>query len=477
METTSSKYDFCYVLTHGFAVRFILQTGLIKKLTQCGYTVAVIMPDAKSVNAELLKRRDKADIFEYNMPPGNKERFMKSFRKYIVEDITENPALYDKHRQMVNVSNRKLSGFFGILLSKTAKFLPFIRRIYSFFEKKLLYKKQIEEYINKINPKVLVCTYPVAYPEPQFLFAAERLKILTIIHLLSWDNITAKGSFPALSDKYIVWGEIMKKELMDYYKIIPNNISICGVPHFDVHFETVKKLTAEKAKEKLNIPPVNKVIFFAMSAVYFAPREVEIIENLVSIAHNISNKYPKNGKFTIIVRPHPAMLKGDFKDSSIIQKLEKLSKNGKIILNLPNLNMGDKTNWSIDNSDMDVLATIMRATDLLLNSGSTISIEALIYKCSVGITAFDGSADLPYWKSARRLSDYTHLKKFFNLNSVVILKSFSDLTGMLEDSIQNNISINNHEEIYRQEAGIFDGNATHRVFLALKNSISDNKKS
>jgi len=76
--------------------------------------------------------------------------------------------------------------------------------------------------------------------EAKFLYAAKKKKATTLIHLLSWDNITSKGIFPVIPDQFILWGKVMYQELKEYYGTADEAVHICGVPHFDNHIRVKK---------------------------------------------------------------------------------------------------------------------------------------------------------------------------------------------------------------------------------------------
>jgi len=49
----STKIDICYIVSHGFAARMVLQTGLLKRLRAEGKSVALVTPDANDENLKL----------------------------------------------------------------------------------------------------------------------------------------------------------------------------------------------------------------------------------------------------------------------------------------------------------------------------------------------------------------------------------------------------------------------------------------
>jgi hypothetical protein len=64
-----------------------------------------------------------------------------------------------------------------------------------------------------IRPSVLFCSHqrpPIILPP---VLAAKSLGIPTATFIFSWDNLTSKGRISAPFDHYLVWSDLMKREL------------------------------------------------------------------------------------------------------------------------------------------------------------------------------------------------------------------------------------------------------------------------
>ena len=212
------KTAVCYLISHGFAARMIFQSGLVKRLRAMGKSIAIIAPDAKDPN--LVQNCEKYGVKLYEFTPEKgRVRYLK-FRKYLLEDVKNNPALYAKHLRSVeskeNSASRKLVDYLSFWLNRFIINIPGGRKLVKAYEKRILKSEAADQLLQEIDPEVVVSTYPVNLPESVLLASAEALQIKRVIHLLSWDNITAKGAFLSLADYYIAWGPIMAGELEEY---------------------------------------------------------------------------------------------------------------------------------------------------------------------------------------------------------------------------------------------------------------------
>lgn len=463
MDGKLKSHDICYVVAHGFAARMLLQTGLILRLTERGKSVALIVPDAQDENWLIFENNPLVSVFEASMDNNIFDDDYMFKRKYYLEEIKENPALWEKHIQAVRYNTskhpwRRIRPFLYYRIYQLIKKFPSIRARFIANEKQYLKSKSTVDLVAEINPKLVVSTYPVSLLEAKVLFAAQQRGIKTTIHLLSWDNISCKGRFPVLADNYIVWGPIMRDELQEYYGISEEKIAVCGVPHFDRHVEVKNNPNADFLREELGTNPDEPYIFMAMSSPYFAPHEIDLAEYL---SQRIKDNF-FGEKTQLIIRPHPQNVSGFLADKSWLPRLEKL-RSTRVAVDFPKMTKS-KMRWGLQHSDMDRLSNILAACTVCLNCGSTVSIDALMVGKGSILTSFDGEEKLDYWKSARRLIDYNHLAKFIKIGGASPVFSYQEL----EIEIKKYLADKNYKADARtialqQQCLSADGQSTTRV--------------
>jgi len=467
---TSTRIDICYIVSHGFAARMVLQTGLLKRLRAAGKKVALITPDANDENLKSACESEGITLHEFQETKLNFTNYNR-MRKYFLEDIKNNVALLEKYHmeKRFNLKQRLLA-YFGITVYRLNKVFPAIRRRFKRYEQQFLDVPEAQDFLRKINPRLIVSTYPVGFQEGVLLHAANQLNIQTCIHLLSWDNITCKGHFPALANKYIAWGPVMSGEFQEFYNIKKTNIYECGVPHFDLHFQVKNEPNVAPFIEKLGLNPAKPYLFFAMSSPRFAPCEIDIVEHLA--------RQIKAGIFgenmQLIVRPHPQNVVGSMADLTWLGRLDALM-GERVKIDYPQL-VDSKLQWSMKQSDMIRLSNMLHGATCCINSGSTVSIDSFMVDTPAVITAFDADRRLGYWFSARRITDFPHMKKFLSFKGASIAQNFDELTTHLKNYIENpkaNWDARQHAQY--METGENDGCATQRVCATLL-KILDSRK-
>lgn len=424
------KFDIAYIVSHGFAARMVMQTNLLGLLVKEGKKVALIAPDKNDENLKRYCDENGVALYEFNPQSDFWSAEYQNGRKYFLEDIKKNPALWEKHVYATRFNKARnpwshLRPRLFFFLYWLRKWFPGLKNWYKKREEKQLESEEAQQLIKQINPAMLVSTYPVSFLEGMLLKAAKEQGLKTTIHLLSWDNISCKGHFPQLADEYIAWGPIMKEELMEYYAIPEDKIHVCGVPHFDLHLESQQNLNPEPHLTKLGLQADKPYLFFGMSSPRFAPKEIDIVEWLAAEVRK--DTFGKD--MQLIVRPHPQNVQGGMADQSWLPRLEALHE-GRVGVDFPDL-VKSKMAWSMQEKDMHRLSQLLAACTVSLNSGSTLSIDALMCGVPVILTSFDAQEKLEYWRSARRLIDYTHLKKLVNLGGVSVAKDFGACQDLL----------------------------------------------
>jgi CDP-glycerol glycerophosphotransferase (TagB/SpsB family) len=334
---------------------------------------------------------------------------------------------------------------------------------YNKLDRRMHRSASIIQYLKQLQPDLLISTYPVTDFEVSALLAAKELGITTVGHLLSWDNITCKGRFTVVPDYFISWGRVMTGELQQHYGIAAERIFECGVPHFDAHLEMVNPAILHSELARLGLNPQNPYLFFGMSAPIFAPHEIDIVERLAQEVR--SDTF--GADMQLVVRPHPQNVTGNMADASWLPRIKALA-GTRVAVNMPML-LEDGLSWNMDQGDLPVLVNLLNGCSICLNSGSTLSIDALCHHKPVVLTMFDrDDCALPWWKSARRIREFPHYAKLLSFEGLSAPESFR---GMIEEIQQYLLDPETRkaarELALQMECGTVDGLASKRVSQAL----------
>lgn len=457
--------DILYIASHGFAVRMLLQTNLLKQLQQKGFKVGLITMDSSDASVANYCSENNIENIEFKVPADKWILYKELFRRYLLEDVKQNPALFEKHLRLVDQAKASKGMRKRLWLANFAsgisKVLPVSKSLFRKLERKQLNNRTAEEIINRYKPSLVISTVPVTVMEATLLYVSSKRRIKTVTHILSWDNITCKGHFRMLSDYYIVWGSIMKEELQRYYGIKNKYIFECGVPHFDLHFQNRKLLGASQE---------DPYLLFAMSSPYFAPREIDIVEKIASWIEE--DRWPG---LKFVVRPHPQNVIGNMADLSWLSRLKNIVSD-KVKVDYPKINNQSGIHWSMKQSDMPEMSLLIGNSIALINSGSTMSIDALCYLKPVIVTMFDNEEELPWHVSIRRVEEYEHFKNLIDSGGVAKTGNYKELQDAISEVVKHpEVRLEKMKSILKSEVGVDDGEATKRVVNVLVNLLNAEK--
>ena len=92
----------------------------------------------------------------------------------------------------------------------------------------------------KANQPDVVVASPFIVPhtgEIEYIQAARALEIRTVAIVLSWDNLTTKGTFHIIPDAVFVWNEALAEEATRLHDVPQDKTYVTGAPVFDFWFE------------------------------------------------------------------------------------------------------------------------------------------------------------------------------------------------------------------------------------------------
>ncbi len=454
--------DVAIVVSHGFAARMVLHSDLLAEARALGLTTAVISPDV--TDTSLARLAAHSDTRLVVAPSATRTSMLHGeWRPYLFEDVRTNPALWAKHLRASEGGTPKLRAQARLRLgvNRLVRAAPALQGAFDFLDRSWAASPAAVTLLRELRPRMLVSTYPVNPMETSLLLAAQTLAIPTVGHLLSWDNLTTKGRFTAIPERWVAWGPVMVEELQRLYGVAPADAIAVGVPHFDAHIRQVTAGRGHHVVADLGLDPGAPLLFFGMSAPIFCPQEIDLVEWLVS-----ELRRDAFGPATqLVIRPHPQNVQGNMADLSWLPRLQALA-GPRVAIDIPKLETSSLL-WNLDPADLERMANLIGASSVTLNSGSTLCIDAIVQDRPVVMTPFDPTPGLPWWKSARRIETYPHLARLLAMGGVTVARSLDDLGQAIRaDLAEPGRLSEGRARVRREELFAADGFAARRAAAA-----------
>jgi hypothetical protein len=447
-------------LPDGFAARMTLRAGVAERLVGQGARVTLVSPNADESYFQQECREAGATLIQAPKTSGRMAYWFRTYRPYLLSDVMNNPGLKAQH--VGRFQERPLRGVLTEIVNRTATRSPSLQKWSRELERRLNRSHEIRELLSRLRPDLLVVFTPFGQIDTLYILHAKELGIPVLCQMLSWDNITSKGTPLLMPDYFISWGPIMTQEMVQWYRFPPEKIFECGVPHFDVYRQT-EQLTPPKALlSEFNMSSDRPYIFYGTVASMHCPNELEIVGWLAEQVE--SNAFSK--PCSLVIRPHPQTISGHYSNGKELGDLRSLT-GPNVALDVPPL-LSEALAWDLPKRDMYHLASLLAGSAMCINASSTLCLDACMLDCPVINIGFDGSHDLPYEKSARRGLDYIHMAKLLSLGGVRLARSFAELQNHINTYLDDaGLDREGRSLTVAQECGLADGRAAERVASTL----------
>lgn len=164
--------------------------------------------------------------------------------------------------------------------------------------------------LRRIQPDVVFVS-PMIYPlsrEIDAIRAAHKAGIAAVGLVLSWDNLSSKGSFHVLPDRLLVWNDIQRREAAWYHGVDSEMVEVVGAPTFDYLFSDELRRDRAVVLRDWGLAPNRRYVLYAVSSEIGlgAGREVEIALRLIDGLRAVFGADAP----ALVVRPHPKNASG-----------------------------------------------------------------------------------------------------------------------------------------------------------------------
>jgi hypothetical protein len=145
--------------------------------------------------------------------------------------------------------------------------------------------------------------------ETDYLKAAKRLGIPSVLYVLTWDNLSTKGLIQIMPDLVCLWNELQHRDAVDIHNVPSGRIRMTGAPFFDPWFvRPADLLSREEFCAKLGFQPDRKILLYLGSSFNIAPDEPWFVE--AARAALDASADPALRECQLLVRPHFGNPKG-----------------------------------------------------------------------------------------------------------------------------------------------------------------------
>lgn len=288
------------------------------------------------------------------------------------------------------------------------------------------------------------------------VYQAEQLKIKTTSFIFSWDNLASKGRMAANFDYYLVWSDLMKEELLHFYKKVQSaNVAVVGTPQFEPYVLERYKSTKEEFYNRFNLDSSKKTICFSCGDISTSKNDELYI---TTIAEAIKENKIQN--VNLLIRTSPA--EDPIRFESFVEKFTFIK------WNYPKWHLarkGHQEEWSQrvpTVEDVIDLRSVLEFCDLNINMLSTMSLDFMQFDKPVVNPVFGNAANGLY--DDQRFLEYAHIKNIVNSNATKIVKKEQELIDAINLYIKSpDTDSENRRQLIKMQIGKPLENTSKRI--------------
>jgi hypothetical protein len=439
----------------GFQLRQFVHSGVLDLLLERGFQVLIVSPNREGEGFAAQLPKQSVEVHALDLKSGRLGLRYWAARQHL---FLKGPPTETLRHKMIDLQRC----YPWVALAAQAgnhllHLFPRLRRGVLRWEHLILRDKALEALLS-IEPVDLILLGSPGYmvQDGLLLHAAVRRGIPVAAAVLSWDNLSSKGQINPQPDRLLVWSEHMRREAIQQQEMPAERIVVTGAPHYDIFANSSRFGQRSENLYSLGLDPARRLILYGTNHAGHFPDEIEVVRRVAHWVQEESLGTPCQ----LWVRLHPQAVAGPYKVQTD-QYRELASKGVKV--EFPPVQDSNLL-WDLPQSDLEHLVRLLRDADVVINTASTLTIDAAIFDRPVICVAYDPAGDLPYDKSVRRYYDYTHMSNVVRARAVQLATSSDDLRQKIIAYLdRTSLDREGRKCIVAQQFGRIDGLSAARL--------------
>lgn len=274
------------------------------------------------------------------------------------------------------------------------------------------------------RPDVVVLGFSQAAENRAFVVEARRREIPVLGIVNSWDHATTKGPLPRGCDALVVGCDALRDELIRHHDVPAERIHLLGSTYYDSFQNPALHQSREEFFRPWGIPVENKLIAFFTNTNTIKDHEPGVARRLIRLARDNAWGQP----VTLFLRLHPHDL--------LFQELSALHDPPHVVVTRGNTfgHLGQDSKGS--SSDTANYVNLLRHADVVLNTGSTVSLDGLVFDKPVICLGFDGDMQPPPSDRVEVRYQWEHLSGLLDTGAVNLVRSYEALEQGVTQAFQ-----------------------------------------
>ena len=451
---------------HGTSAGNMLRAGgLLDRLQECAPALKVVLLSPMVRDAAFVREFERPGVTILDLPAhrpeGLEARLLSLVQaSYLSRGQTESVRIRLQEARANGIINYlPLKGLIGRFVVE-----PFTRNGSRYaISDRLVSHPEMERLFSQHQPVLVVAANPgLVFSEVPLLRTARRRGVGSVAIDPSWDNFTNKLIPVRQVDRLVVWNELMKEQAVTLHGYDPSAITVTGAPQFDAHFRPQARSTREDFFRRIGADPSRKLI-----ALTTTPRQLYAHHDHVLRALAQGVEQGPLGQAQILVRLHP-------RDD--VRTYDAFAGVPHVIIEKPfrdTITVADGLAIDVMPEHQRHLGDTLCHSDVVVNVASTIAIEACIFNTPVVNICFDGPAEEPFERAARRYYRFTHYVNITSRNAVRVASSPAEMVEAVARYLGDPaLDAQGRAQVVADQCRFTDGQSASRVVACVLNELN-----
>jgi hypothetical protein len=321
-----------------------------------------------------------------------------------------------------------------------------------------------EEFFDKYQPDLVFVPNMFSPEDFRLSRQARRRGVKTITTAKSWDVLTTKAFTRVRADRILVYNEFNRQEAVSLGDYSSNRITMTGFPQFDAYANPKLFAPREEFMRSIGADPNKPMILIAVPGDWKTPYTKDIIAEL--------DRRIEEGRFgplQVLARFHPK-----YPDSSESLTLKHFifDRPGTLLSKKreTSIDMGVTNSffWTFTDKDVAHLANSLKYSEVVINTESTISLDAAAIDRPIVLIGYDGNHSPKYWDSIARVYEREHFRHITDTGAAPLVRSHDELEAAIKRFLDDPDYMRvQRDKLREQMLYRIDGKATERVAAAI----------
>lgn len=276
--------------------------------------------------------------------------------------------------------------------------------------------KEVQDIYSRWQPDLVFAPTMLTRLEVCLMRLARRNGKKVVGMAKSFDNLTSKAFLRVHPDKLIVPNEVDVSWAVKLYDFPKDDVAVTGICQYDAYVDPDIIEPKTDFFREVGLDHNKNIILYAPAGDWMNPNDHVILRELL--------RWIDTGELPdtqVLLRLHPAYE----------SRTEELQGDPNLVVERPGSHYGSLKTYEFGKADVSHLASSLKYADVVINTGSTMLIEAAIFETPSISLAFDGFDPLPYWRSTRRYYDREHLQPATTVKGTEVVTSFEEMKNAI----------------------------------------------